>query len=339
MRLYAGIDLHANSHYLGVIDEENKVVFRQKMANDLRKTLSILESFRGELEGVVVESTFNWYWLVDGLMDHGYQVHLANPSAIQQYEGLKHSDDERDAIWLANLLRLGILPEGYIYPKQERSVRDLLRKRLQLVRHRTSHILSIQNMVSRSLGIRMTSNEVKRLDEEKVAGLFKEEHLFLAVRSSVGVMRYLGDKVKQIEGVLKGRVKLRQEFEKVLTLPGVGQILGLTIMLEVGDIGRFPGVGNYASYCRCVRSTRISNGKSKGEGNRKNGNKYLAWAYVEAAHFAIRDSSEVNRYYHRKAAGANRVVAIKAVSHKLARASYYIMRDQVAYDPNKLFHY
>jgi transposase len=338
MRLYAGIDLHANSHYLGVIDEQNKVLFRHKMVNDLRKTVSVLESFRSELEGVVVESTFNWYWLVDGLMDQGYRVHLANPAAIQQYEGLKHVDDERDAVWLANLLRLGILPEGYIYPKQERPVRDLLRKRLQLVRHRTSHILSIQNIMSRSLGVRMTSNEVKGLDEEQVAELFKEEHLYLAVRSSVGVMGYLGEKIRGIEKVVKGHVKLRREFEKLLTLPGVGQILGLTIMLEVGDIGRFREVGNYASYCRCVRSTRISNGRIKGEGNRKNGNKYLAWAYVEAAHFAIRDYPEVNRYYHRKVAGTNKVVAIKAVSHKLARASYYIMKDQVEYDPSKLFH-
>jgi transposase len=339
MRLYAGIDLHANSHYLGVIDEQSKVLFKHKIVNDLRETVGVLESFGSELMGVVVESTFNWYWLVDGLMEHGYRVHLANPAAIRQYEGLKHVDDERDAIWLANLLRLGILPEGYIYPKQERPVRDLLRKRLQFVRHRTSHILSIQNMVSRSLGIRMTSNEVKGLGEEQVAELFKEEHLFLAVRSSVEVIRYLGEKIRGIEKVVKGHVKLRREFEKILTLPGVGQILGLTIMLEAGDIRRFPAVGNYASYCRCVRSTRISNSKLKGEGNRKNGNKYLAWAYVEAAHFAIRDYPEVNRYYHRKAAGNNKVVAIKAVSHKLARASYYIMRDQVEYDPNKLFHY
>jgi transposase len=339
MKLYAGIDLHANSHYLGVIDQQSKIVFKHKMINDLKKTLSVLEPFRNELMGVVVESTFNWYWLVDGLMEHGYRVHLANPAAIQQYEGLKHVDDERDAIWLANLLRLGILPEGYIYPKRERPVRDLLRKRLQLVRHRTSHLLSIQNIASRSLGRRMTSNEVKRLEEEQISELFKEEHLFLAVRSSVGVMRYLGEKIRGIERVVKSHVKLRQEFEKILTLPGVGQILGLTIMLEAGDIRRFPGVGNYASYCRCVRSTRISNGKPKGEGNRKNGNKYLAWAYVEAAHFAIRDYPEVTRYYQRKAAGANQVVAIKAVSHKLARASYYMIRDQVAYDPNKLFHH
>jgi transposase len=337
MRLYAGIDLHANSHYLGVIDEQNKVLFRHKIDNDLRKALSVLESFRSELEGVVVESTFNWYWLVDGLMDHGYRVHLANPAAIQQYEGLKHSDDERDALWLANLLRLGILPEGYIYPKEDRPVRDLLRKRLQLVRHRTSHLLSIQNILSRSLGLRIRAQEVKKLDEAWVKDRFKEEHLILAVSTSVGVMRYLGEKIKQIEAVVKGRVKLRKEFEGLLSLPGVGEVLGLTIMLEVGDIGRFPEVGHYASYCRCVRSSRLSNGKSKGEGNRRNGNKYLAWAYVEAANYGLRFYPEVSRYYHRKAAERNSIVAIKAISHKLARASYYIMRDQVVYDSRKLF--
>jgi transposase len=338
MRLYSGIDLHASNGYLGILNENNGIVFKRKLANNLRKILAVLEPFREEMEGIVVESTFNWYWLVDGLMDHGYRVHLANPAAIKQYEGLKHVDDQQEALWLANLLRLGILPEGYIYPKQDRPVRDLLRKRLQLVRHSTSHILSIENIVSRSLGARMRSNDVKRLDEERVRDLFKEEHLFLSVNTSVGVMRYLGEKIKEIEKVVKQRVKLRKEFAGLLTLPGVGNILGLTIMLEVGDIGRFAQVGNYSSYCRCVRSTRLSNGKSKGQGNRKNGNKYLSWAYVEAANFAIRDYPLIQRYYQRKAAKTNGVVAIKAISHKLSRASYYIMRDQVGYDPNRLFH-
>jgi transposase len=337
MRLYAGIDLHSNNHYLGIVNEENQVLFKQKLVNNLKETLTVLEAFRKEIEGVAVESTFNWYWLVDGLMENGYRVHLANPAAIQQYKGLKRVDDQRSALWLANLLRLKILPEGYIYPKEERPVRDLLRKRLQLVRRRTAHILSIQNILSRSLGVKMRSNEVKQLDEERVKDLLKEEHLILAVNASVGVMRYLGGKIKQIEGVVKSRVKLRKEFEGVLSLPGVGDILGLTIMLEVGDIGRFPEVGNYASYCRCVKSTRISNDKSKGQGNRKNGNKYLSWAYVEAAHFAIRSYPVVQRYYQRKTAKTNGIVAIKAISHKLARASYYIMRDQVLYDPQKLF--
>jgi transposase len=337
MRLYAGIDLHSSNNYLGIIDEENKLVYRGKLPNDLRKIVKVLEPFKEEIEGVVVESTFNWYWLVDGLMEQGYWVHLANPAAIKQYEGLKHVDDKRDALWLANLLRLGILPEGYIYPKEERPVRDLLRKRLQLVRHRTSHILSIQNIISRNRGKRVSSNEIKKLDEEHVRELLKEEHLVLSVNASVGVIRYLTDKIEQIERVVKRRMKLRKEYEGLLTLPGVGEILALTIMLEVGEMGRFQKVGNYSSYCRCVRSTRISNQKKKGEGNRKNGNKYLSWAYVEAANFAIRSYPRVHSYYQRKKAKSNGAVAIKVISNKLSRASYYIMRDQVVYDEAKLF--
>jgi transposase len=132
-------------------------------------------------------------------------------------------------------------------------------------------------------------------------------------------------------------VKLRKEFDLLQTIPGIGKILSLTIMLEVGDIKRFPGVGNYSSYCRCVRSERISNGKKKGENNRKNGNKYLAWAYVEAANFAIRYCPEAHRFYQRKKAAKNGVVAIKALANKLARASYFMMRDQVPFEKERMF--
>jgi transposase len=337
MRLYAGIDLHSSNNYLGIINEEEKRIYKKKLSNDIGQVLSELTPFKEEIEGVVVESTFNWYWLVDGLMGDGYRVHLANPSAIKQYEGLKYVDDVYESFFLAKLLKLGILPEGYIYPKEERPIRDLLRKRLQLVRHRTAHILSVQNIITRNTGKKMGSRDVKKLDEEWVRDLLKGEHLSLSVNSSVGVIRYLTDRIKQIERVVKGEVKLRKEFKGLLTVPGIGDILGLTIMLEVGEIGRFVKVGNYSSYCRCVRSIRISNEKKKGEGNRKNGNKYLSWAYVEAANAAIRYYPRIDRYYQRKKAKTNGIVAVKAVSNKLSRASYYVMRDQVAYDSRKLF--
>jgi len=337
MGLYAGIDLHSSNNYLGIINEEDQRIYKHKLPNDMGTILNALEPFKGEIEGVVVESTFNWYWLVDGLMEHGYRVHLANPAAITQYEGLKYVDDVYESFFLAKLLRLGILPEGYLYPREERPVRDLLRKRVQLVRHRTSPILSIQNIIIRNTGKRVDSNDLKGLDEGWVNEVFKEEHLVLAVTSSMGVIKYLTEKIKQIERVVKGRIGLRKEFEGLLSVPGIGNILALTIMVETGDIRRFAEVGNYASYCRCVRSARISNQKKKGEGNRKNGNKYLSWAYVEAANFAIRSYPRVHSYYQRKKAKSNGAVAIKAISNKLSRASYYIMRDQVVYDEAKLF--
>lgn len=337
MEVYAGLDLHSTNTYVAMIDNDNKVLYKQRHGNDVPTILSALDPFKQDIQGVVVESTYNWYWLVDALMDAGYRVHLANVSAIKQYEGLKQIDDRRSSLWLANLLRLNILPTGYIYPKEERPTRDLLRKRLHLVRHRTSHVLSVKNILARNLGIRMKSEEVKKLNTSDIKILFSDSEMRVAVAASVGLISHLENEIKGIEAMITRKLKVRKEFIKLLTMPGIGQILGLTIMLEVGHIDRFPTVGNYSSYCRCVRSIRTSNGKITGYGNRKSGNKYLSWAYVEAANYARRFHEAVRSYYEKKLARTNRIVAIKAVSHKLARASYYVMRDNVDYDQSRLF--
>ena len=337
MTLYAGIDLHSNNSVVVVQDDEDHVVKRRRVANRLETILELLEPHREALVGVVVESTYNWYWLVDGLQAHGYRVHLANTSAIQQYSGLKYTDDESDARWLATMLRLGLLPEGHICPRKERGVRDLVRKRSQLVRHRTTHLLSIENLILRNTGTRMTANEAKALTPEKVDALLLEEDLALAVKANVAVLSCLQEQIERVEKAVLAKVRLREAFKGLLTVSGIGKILAVTIMLETGDIKRFKGVGNYVSYCRCVRSVRLSNQKKKGRGNAKNGNKYLSWAFIEAAHFAIRWDTRIRRFYDRKAAKTKRVVAMKAVSHKLARACYHVMNDGVAFDVQRAF--
>src|SRR5215813_651298 len=152
MKLYGAIDLHSTNNVTVVINEQDQVRYEKRLPNDLSLIAQHLSTYRRSLEGIVVESTFNWYWLVDGLMEKGYRLHLANTAAIQQYNGLKYTDDHSDARWLAHLLRLGVLPEGYIYPKEERAVRDLLRKRGQLVHQRTANLLSIQSLISRTTG-------------------------------------------------------------------------------------------------------------------------------------------------------------------------------------------
>ena len=337
MATYAGIDLHSNNIYLGVIDHNNELLFNKRLPNKLDIIKKALLPYKKALVGVAVESTFNWYWLVDGLQDAGYKMHLANPSAIKQYEGIKHRDDKSDAFWLAQMLMLGILPEGYIYPKDQRSTRDLLRRRLLYVQQRTAHILSVKSMASRNLGETISTRQIKKLNPQEAHTLFPQEHLRLACRHALATIDFLSSQVKSIEKEIMKHVKLKPEFASLLTMPGIGDILGLTIMLEVGDIRRFKRAGNYASYCRCVKSENISNEKKKGSGNRKNGNKYLAWAYVEAAHFAIRFHPKAKRFYDRKASRTNNTVARKALANKMARASYYIMRDQVAYDESKMF--
>ena len=337
MQTYAGIDLHSSNNFVGVINDKDKILYGKRHQNRLDDVLRALDPFKDSLQGVVVESTFNWYWLVDGLQEHGYPVHLANPSAIQQYEGLKHTDDPWDSFWLAHMYRLGILPEGYIYPKEHRAVRDLLRRRLLFVRQRTSQILSLQSMISRNLGFKMSNNEIKKMKPEDIVQLFDCSNLVLMATNSWTTIEFLKHIIKGIEKRVKSQVKLRKEFQMLCTIPGIGNILGLTIMLEVGDIGRFPKVGDYSSYCRCVDSKRLSNGKKKGENNKKNGNRYLAWAYVEAAQFARRYCVKAQSFYQSKEAKTKAVVAIKALSNKLSKASYYIMRDRVAFDEDKLF--
>jgi len=337
MKLYAGVDLHSNNNYLGIMDQKDKRVHKKKLPNELPEVLRELEQYRDKLEGVVIESTFNWYWLADGLMENGYKVHLANPCAIKQYDGLKHSDDTKESFHLAHLLKLGILPEGYIYPKEERPVRDLLRKRLMLVRQKTAHILSFQNLASRNLGKQMGGKEVIKLCEEDVEKIFGEKHIILSGKANIAAIRFLLERIREIEKEVLKVARLKGEYKKLLTVPGIGKILALTIMYETGDIQRFPDVGNYASYCRCVGSTKLTNGKKKGEGNRKNGNKYLAWAYVEAANFAVWSYPYVKKYYQKKMSKTNKIVAIKTVAHKLARASYYVMKNQEVFIPQKAF--
>ena len=337
MKGYAGIDLHSSNNYIGVINDEDQRLFKKRLPNNLDTVLSALEPFKEDLDSVVVESTYNWYWLVDGLQEHGYKVHLANPSKIKQYEGLKHTDDKWDSFWLAHMKRLNILAEGYIYPKEERPVRDALRRRLLFVRHRTAHILSLQSAITRNLSYKMSTRDIKKLNESDADKIFDDPFLVLCARNSISTIGFLSKRIKEIEKAVKSHVKLRPKFKSLLTMPGIGDILGLTIMLEVGDINRFSKVSNYSSYCRCVKSERLSNKKKKGKGNRKNGNKYLSWAYVEAANFAIMHYQEAHSFYQRKKAKKNGIIAIKALSNKLARASYYVMRDQVPFDMNQLF--
>jgi transposase len=335
---YCGIDLHSDNNVLGVIDSDGNKIFIKKNPNDLEAIKKALKPFAANLAGIVVESTYNWYWMVDGLQEAGYKMHLSNPAATVQYSGLKHCDDKTDTWWLADLLRLNLLKEGYVYPRTERAVRDLLRKRGQMVRMRTQNILSIQNLTCRNTGDQMSGAQVKQLTAEEVKELYKEEEdRGLAVICSVNVIEVLEKQIQTIEKKVKSKIKLSQPYQLLKTISGIGEILAMVIMLEAGDMSRFPSVGNFSSYCRCVRSVRMSNEKKKGNGNRRNGNKYLAWAFMEAANYAIRYEPVIQKFYQRKSAKKGSVVARKAVAHKLARATYYVLRDQTPFEVERCF--
>jgi transposase len=337
MELYAGIDLHSNNSVLLVLDEQDRTVFAKRLPNDLASIVAALRSCAGKLRGVAVESTFNWYWLVDGLQDAGFTVHLVNTAAVRQYDGLKHSGDFEDARHLAHLLRLGILPTGYIYPREERCVRDLLRKRSQLVRQRSTQILGIENLLARNLGAHAGSNAIKRWGAEDIDHMPLLNEQKQALKATLAVMHCLDEQARALERSILSKAKLRKDYQALKTVSGIGEVLALTIALETGDVGRFESPGNFASYARTVGSRRESNGKKKGEGNTKCGNKHLAWAFIEAAHFAVRYDAVIKRWYQKKCASGLAVVAIKAVAHKLARACYHVMKNREPFDVGKAF--
>ncbi len=338
MKLYAAIDLHSNNSVLVVLDGEDKIVYEKRLPNELPVILAELEPYRERIHAIAVESTFNWYWLVDGLMDAGYEVKLVNTAAVKVYEGLKYSADEHDARHLAHLSRLGLLPVGHIYPKEDRAVRDLLRKRSQLVRYRTMQILSIQNLIGRNSGRRINTDGVRKLTDEAIADYCGgDEVLELAIKSNLKTLRCLDGQTTELEEAVLKRAKLKPQFKQLLTVDGIWHILGMTIMYEAGDMSRFKKVGHFASYARCVGSSRWSNHKKKGEGNRKNGNKYLAWAFIEAAHYAVRYNDRIRRFYQRKRDKTNKIVAAKAVAHKLARACYHVLKEQTPFEEARAF--
>jgi transposase len=335
MTLYCGIDLHSNNLYVCVIDDDDQRLLERKLPNDSQALIALLHEFRQEILAVAIESTFNWYWLADALTHAGFEARLVNTAKVVQYSGLKRSDDRYDAFFLAHLMRLNILPTGYICPVQHRGLRDLLRKRMSLVQTRTQQILSIKTQYQRACGRILPSNDIRRKDFE--LAVVGDANVQMAMQSNLTILDVLNQQIKALEKSIFDQTKSMESLRLLKSVDGIGDILALVIVLETGEISRFKSPGNYASYCRCVDSRRESNGKRKGENNRKNGNKYLSWAYIEAANYAIRYNAKAEQFYQRKRAKTNRVVALKALSHKLARACYHMMAKQVPFDEEKLF--
>ena len=337
MVLYGGMDLHGNNVYCTLMDTAYRPVLERRLPNDLEVVLETLEPFRERLAGLAIESTFNWYWLVDGLQKHQYSAHLANPAKMQENIGLKSANDKTDSRFLAKQMVMGVLPEAYIYPEEERPVRDMLRRRMSLVHTRTGEWLRLEGLVARHSGKDLGVRELSTLETEKLEELLGHDAMVVEIaQTCFRHIAFLDKEIRTIEKRVEKQVKLSNGYERLLGIPGIGRILAMTIMLETGPITRFKGPGNYASYCRAVKAEHTSNNRKKAEGNSKCGNKYLAWAYIEAANFAIRYSPELRAWYQRKESRTKRVVALKAIANKLAKAVYFILRDEVDFDVKRL---
>jgi len=336
-KLIAGLDLHSNNVMIGVINQDGKRVTHRKLDCDLDAIVEFLQPLKPQLQSMAVESTFNWYWLVDGLRARGYPIDLANPAKIEQYSGLKHVNDTDDAFHLADLQRLNILPQGHVYDPELRPVRDLFRRRTKLVHQRTGLLLSFKSLYARTTGQALSLSEAKSLEPKEASKLYEHPANQLIAQVQAEHIGALDKSIARLEKAVLACAREIPIYEKLLSLPGVGRILGMTITMEVGDVQRFKSDGDFASYCRMVDAKRWSNGKCKADNNRKCGNQYLAWAFVEAANFARRYDESCRRWYDRKAAKAGKIIATKALGCKLAKAAWHVMAQQCHYDEKRMF--
>jgi len=193
-----------------ITDEKDKQLLRKRLPNELPVVLQALAPFRPRRKGVAVASTDNWYWLVDGLLEKEYPVVLAPPSEMEPYDGIKEADDLTDAAFLARLARLNILPTGYIDPKEDRPVRDLLRRRMLVVPHRPGVILSLQNMAERQTGQKVGWRALRKLSaEERAALLGEHDCLAFVTAEQVDLIELLSEKIKRFEQKVLEHAQLR----------------------------------------------------------------------------------------------------------------------------------
>jgi transposase len=331
------MDLHSNNVMIGLIDQAGKRIAHRKMDCDLQQIIAFLEPMKSQLESMAVESTFNWYWLIDGLRAAHYPIDLANPAKIEQYNGIKHADDKDDAFFLAELQRLKILPKAHVYDPKLRPVRDLFRRRSSLVHQRTALLLSFKSLYTRTTGQKLDLSEAKKMEPKEAPKLYDHPANQLIAQVQAEHIQALDKSISRIEKAVLGSAREIPIYEKLLTIPGIGRILGMTITMEVGEITRFATDGDFASYCRMVDAKRLSNGKCKADNNQKCGNKYLAWAFIEAANYARRFDEHCRRWYDRKAAKTGTIIATKALGCKLAKAAWHVMKSACDYDPKRMF--
>jgi transposase len=195
----------------------------------------------------------------------------------------------------------------------------------------------MSNLIARDLGAHASGNEIKRWHVEEIDAMPLLVEQRLALKANLTIMQCMDEQITTLERCILVKAKLRKDYQALTTVSGIGEVLAMTIALETGDVSRFASPGNFASYARTVDSRRESNGKKKGEGNAKCGNKHLAWAFIEAAHFAVRYDTTIKRWYQKKCATRLSVIAIKAVAHKLARACYHVMKDGRAFEAARAF--
>jgi transposase len=337
---YCGIDLSARESHLCVVDENLSIHLQMKAANEMTLIADLLEPFNPDLL-IVLESTFNWYWLVDGLADRGFQVCLAHTLGLPMITHAKVKTDRRDAFTLAKLLRAGVIPRAYIYPASTRPVRDLLRRRQKVVAMRAQEYGTLRQLLLREGILSSSRNEIKLAQEEDLSEWFSHPLVVMNGSHQLERIDLLSRQIHQLEQQVIDLTRDKADYKRLLKIAGIGKVLALTILYEVGEISRFQSVRHFSSYCRLVPGVAQSGAVSRRGRSSKQGNGYLKSAFNQAAVVAVRSYPRIRRCYERHLArhrgGARRLVAYNVIAHKLAQAVYQVLKRGEDYREEMLF--
>jgi len=330
---YCGIDLHARSMYLCVLDQAGSVRLHRNIAADPGALLAALEPFRTDVV-VAAECTFTWYWLADLCAEHNIPFILGHALYMRAIHGAKAKNDRIDSHKIAALVRGGNFPLAHVYPKAKRATRDLLRRRLRLVRARSELNVHIQNATSQYNLPALPKRLAYRCNRDGVAQRFADCSARKSIELDLALMDTYDRMLLELERYILHTAKEHdaQTIHRLQTVPGIGKVLALTIYYEIGDISRFPTVGDFASYARLVKPAKESAGRLHGHGGDKIGNPHLKWSFSEAAVLFLRDNPVGQKLLARYERKHGKPKALSILAHRLGRAVYYMLKRKTVFD-------
>lgn len=333
---YCGIDLHARTLYLCILDQDGAITLHREIKANPDQLLTAIKPFQNRIV-IGVECMFSWYWVADLCAKHNIRFVLGHALYMKAIHGGKAKNDKIDSEKIARMLKGGMFPMAYVYPAELRSTRDLMRRRIRLMRQRAELIAHVHNTLSQYNLPANTNNLRYAKNRDKMRGYFPDQSAQRSIDLDLDRIDFYDTLLSKLEWYLKQQAKAADAHAIILlkSINGVGDILSMTMLYEISDINRFERVQDFASYSRLIKCQRESAGKRYGTGGAKIGNAYLKWAFSEAAVLFLRGNPDAQQWLERKAKQHNKARALTILAHKLGRAVYFMLKRGHLFDQDK----
>jgi transposase len=337
-QFYCGIDLHASWMYVCIMNQVGRILMHKNIRTDPDVFRKVIEPYRADL-AVAAECVFCWYWLADFCEAEKVTFVLGHALYMRAIHGAKAKNDRIDSMKIAQYLRGGMLPQAYVYPAGMRATRDLLRRRMYLVRHRAECVAHVENTVHQYNLAPLEQVLSRPKNHPGVVEHFPEGSVQKTVAADLEMVNHYTGVIQDLERSILATVRVHDEqaFRLLKSICGVGDILGLTMLYEIHDIARFPRVQEFLSYARLVKCTHESNGKKSGTKRTKVGNAHLKWAFSQAAMLFVRHNPPAAglKKNLEKRFGKGKALAILA--RRLGSAVYFMLKRRQVFSPERFY--